>query len=416
MTLRIIVGLSLFVTIWLLSVALHGVILKRKGHRASARAAAMRAPLHIPHSIFGAWLFIQPLMLICVGLFIARYGGAALPKGGIHAPLYLAGGAPSYGSVLQWAPGINDQLDTNSCGGWATTEALRLELSEMGQERDWPALSGWYTYALATGGAGPLAYSSLDQEAGALIQYGHVSLPMQPAYGWPSAATRNAARNEGVSWRYLDGSLAQTERAIDLGYAPILLVPLHGDFYTAFGTDTTDLWGSGDYGTHFVVAEAYRPGAVLIANSWGTQFGSGGRIWLSTSSWSQVIAVGLVAPGAATAWPDLHAIPLPYHMPTATARPTPPRPTATPRPRSTATPKPRPTTTPTPRSGPVRPPYYRVRVAMNLRPRPATWPTSRVLIPRGSVVKAWGAQPRDHHWLRCTWHGHSGYVWRANLQ
>lgn len=402
MTLRYLAFALVALAVLLVSVAVHALVRHRRGLPLVTR----RYVLHSLHSAIVGVLLAQPVLLLLVAAFIARDGGAALPRGGIHAPLYLRGGAALTGSVAQWAPGINDQGNSDSCGAWATTEALRLELTEMGKERDWPALSGWYTYALATGSTNPFNYTSLDQEAGALIAHGHLSLAADPSLVWPTAAMRAEARNPGLSWRYLDTTLRQTERAIDLGYAPILLVPIHGDFYNAFGADTTDLWGSGNYGTHFIIALAYRPGAILVQNSWGTEWGNQGRAWLSTSSWSQVIAVGLVAPGASTAWPNLHAIPRPKPQPSATA---------TPRPRPTATPRPRPTATPQPRPIIHRMGYLRVTVSQYLRPKPATAPTSHVLVPRGATVKEWGAQP-GHGWRHITWRGHAGYLLARNTR
>lgn len=58
--------------------------------------------------------------------------------------------------------------------------------------------------------------------------------------------------------------------------------------------------------------------------------------------------------------------------------------------------------------------YWRLLVAMNLRPAPSRSPTSQLLVPAGTTVKEWGPQP-SLRWIHITWQGHDGYLLAGNM-
>lgn len=409
MTLRYLAFLAVALLVLLVSVGVHAALRHRRGHPLLTRRYAW----HLPHSLVGGVLLAQPALLLVVALFIARQGGALMPRAGSAAPLFLAGSAAPFGSVLQWDVTPGYQAQYNACVSFAVTTALRLEYREMGRALPYARFSPWYEYAFAAGGTD--GDTSVQDNMDAVMAHGLVSLGHWPAFGWPPASVQDEALREGASWRQLDGSIQQVERAVDLGYAPILLLAVNDSMYNAFGVGQTDDSGAFHF-YHGVDVVSYRgDGSLLVDNWWSSSYGDrgDGRIWLTPAAWSQVVASYVVAPGAATAWPDLHAIPRPTPAPpaTATAKPTKiiptPIPTATPRPRPTATPRPHP---PAHHRG-----YLRVVVSQYLRPRPATVPSSRVLLPRGAVVKQWGAQS-GHGWRHVTWHGVSGYLLARNTR
>lgn len=74
---------------------------------------------------------------------------------------------------------------------------------------------------------------------------------------------------------------AAIRQAIAAGF-PVGLALDCDDAFESWSSDTLYTGPiSASRGSHAVRATAYRPGAIQISNSWGTEWGSGGRIWLS---------------------------------------------------------------------------------------------------------------------------------------
>lgn len=419
--------------VFALSLTLHYVTLRARRHPRPVFGVARKAGYHLPHSVAAGVILSHAVLVLALGVVAVRATGAVVPSrvdvrahllrlpvsgGGAH------GGASTPASVLSLAPAIRDQGNTESCAGQSTTTALMIEAGELGTTFPYANFSGYYDWAFAVGGQN--VGTTLDAVAYAEAYHGLVRESRWPQQlGLPPASVERYAYRPGVSYRYLDGSESQAQAALQLGYAPILLIALHSDFYNAFGTSTTDLYGSGFYGNHFItLLQVNDDGSFEVQNSWGVNWGDGGRATLPASSWSQILAVGVVAPGANTAWPNLHTL-RPAVAPTATARPTAtatprPRPTATSRPTATATPLSYrvPSATPTPKAHSVarrHGPYWHVTRDQYLRPTPAVDPTSRFLVGRGAQVKAWGSQG-SRTWLHVTYKAHTGYLLKSNLR
>ncbi len=389
MPLRVLIALGAFVVIFALSVALHALVLHTR-HPRPVFHAIRRSPWHLPHSMIIAVLLINPILLAGVALFVARYGGGALTP---HpAVVRLAGGGYDR-NLQQYAPPAPNQSTTLSCSGWAVTTSLWIEARERGDAPPFAGYSGFYPYGIATGGVNEIR--TFAQTALAAARYGSVSRATWPYAGYPPYSVQAHAREQGASYRFLDGSLGQAERAVDEGYAPVLLINVRDGFYNAFSTPNFDNSGFFHY-THFVSMLDYRAdGSVLIANWYGSGWGINGFAWMSPRSWSQVLQVGIVAPGA-LAWPVVKPItPLPRVKLTA-------RPIVKPRPIVKSRPTPKPVTPHkkpvTPHKKPVARVLYTLRATHALRNAP--FGGSRHL---ATMLKGWqvrGTGQVVHGWRR----------------
>jgi len=319
MPLRPLIALVAFLVIFVVSVALHGVYLRvHKHHPRPVFHAVRRSPWHLAHSLIVAILLINPILFAGVALFVARYGGGA-PTPHPAVVRLAAGGYDR--NLEQYAPPSPNQGNTLSCSGWAVTTALWIEARERGDTPPFQGYSGFYPYEIATGGTNVIR--TFGETALAAAIHGNVGRAAWPYASYPSYGAQAQAREQGASYRFLDGSLVQAERAIDEGYAPVLLINVRDGFYNAFQTPNFDNSGAFHF-THFVTMLSYAAdGSVLVANWYGPGWGINGFAWMSPRSWSQVLQVGIIAPGA-LAWPVVRPLtPLPPVKPAATPKPIP---------------------------------------------------------------------------------------------
>lgn len=69
--------------------------------------------------------------------------------------------------------------------------------------------------------------------------------------------------------------------ALDKGHFPGLAMEVHEDFWDVNGFDVYDEPRGDFVGNHMVTLAGYRPGAFLLLNSWGRQWGDEGCTWVS---------------------------------------------------------------------------------------------------------------------------------------
>ncbi len=374
--------MSLLVGLGVFAVLLCGEALvhRFRRHPRPLHRAARHWHIHLVPATVAA-VFLSGLV---IALLIPRSYGAIQSR---HLPrivphphaVPLSGGGVS----VAWTVPVLDQGQSNACGSFATLVSLEIEERLRGEAVPVP-LSPWYQYQFASGCTDQP--TTMDEQYAAYSGHGQATLAAVPAYTCPGDWT--AAREKGgrYYWTFTENTGSQAvglalADELAAGHVPVLLVTVYSGMTAAYGAATTD--NAGVYeGRHWLPAVGWRYDAahhveILIQNSWGTLWGTGGYIWLTQAALrpDAVLAAAVVLPGAAQ-WP-------------------------TPRP-----PKPHP---PAHQTGWT----YKVTTAAYLRGGPRDAARQRHLVPKGALVRyGWYATP---HWRYVCQGQDCGWIRRDHL-
>lgn len=193
--------------------------------------------------------------------------------------------------------GVTNQLSTNSCWAQFVSNACYLA----GQEAHWrgtgPAInrpSVLWAYAV---GRYKTTFGKLvdlgTRPRDGLEGLGEHGLVAEKDWAFNAAEINDAppfdldlkAIDSKLTGYYFIGDAAaspeQMRAANDKGHFPGLALDVHESFIDHNGDGVYEE-PSGDLrGLHMVTVVGYRPGSILIKNSWGTNWGDDGYAWLS---------------------------------------------------------------------------------------------------------------------------------------
>ena len=227
----------------------------------------------------------------------------------------LVGRNVMFAPSRDWTPELDEVLDqgsTNACVAHALSNVTYL--AGKAQRNPIPRISRRWSYAvgrwvdspnvLIDDGTRPRAMMIGSQEHGLVSER---RLPWDPARVNASADFTIDLDQSGqeaylTGYYRVSGDVATLCRtAIDKGHFPMLAMVVHASFQDVDASgDVYDEPRGGELGRHMVSLVGYRPGSILLLNSWGTGWGQNGLCWVGdrfvNSHWCSDVYVVTAAP------------------------------------------------------------------------------------------------------------------------
>lgn len=207
----------------------------------------------------------------------------------------LAGVTPYFASSRDYRhliDAVKDQGRTNSCWAQFISSATYLAGQAQGLPMRRPSVLWAYAVGRYASTPGILVDLGTQPRPGllGLEEHGLVAeadWPFNPSEvndAPPFTLDTIAADAKLTGYHLIDDASSspdQMRAALDKGHFPGLALEVHESFNDHNGSDVYDEPRGDRLGLHMVTCVGYRPGAILILNSWGTSWGDFGCAWLS---------------------------------------------------------------------------------------------------------------------------------------
>ena len=204
---------------------------------------------------------------------------------------------PECFSIHHFLDLIRDQGDTESCVGHAIAEAAYVRARVLGFNPTFPSPLAAYSMAriydktsnepLVDLGSRPAMAALALHEMGFVPESQWPLVDENINQMLPLDVLQTGIKHRLTDYRLLDGAgPARSEgirAALAAGYPVCLSISVDDEFTNTNGFTPIDELNGKVRGAHYVCALGYTPDSILIANSWGLDWGNVGYGWLSNA-------------------------------------------------------------------------------------------------------------------------------------
>lgn len=219
--------------------------------------------------------------------------------------IYSAGFAdsPSSAFLSQWSIAYLDQWQTESCVGFACAGAIWTALGAMGKTQVLPSPLAIYHDArrlkngrgseLVDNGCSPrYAWESLRDGIILWDDWPFVASAVNQDPDW--CARKTAIDRSWLNWSRIEFRTG-VQRRVSTGNPVCMGITVDDGFESWKGPEPWRLTGT-IRGRHYVYIVGYDEGGVMIANSWGPDWGHGGYGWVAWDEVESIRTTDIVTP------------------------------------------------------------------------------------------------------------------------